>query len=97
MKLSPEELAKVRALGIYVTERCDGCPKVLNQSVRWTIRGRREVFCSEECRDREFESLLKRGVLGKDSEMPRYAHRKPVVQSGADLATKHRSGTPIEI
>lgn len=54
MKLSASELAYVRSKGLYITEKCDGCGKVLNQTVRYTITGRPEVFCSAECRDKVF-------------------------------------------
>jgi endogenous inhibitor of DNA gyrase (YacG/DUF329 family) len=54
MRLSAAELAYVRSQGLYITEKCDGCPKVLNQTVRYTITGRPEVFCSAECRDKVF-------------------------------------------
>jgi hypothetical protein len=54
MKLTPAELAYVRTKGLYITEKCDGCGKVLNQSVRWAITGQPEVYCSAECRDLVF-------------------------------------------
>lgn len=54
MKLTLAELAYVRAKGLYITEKCDGCGKLLNQSVRWTITGQPEVYCSAKCRDLMF-------------------------------------------
>ncbi len=45
MKLPAAELAYVRSQGLYVTEKCDGCSKLLNQSVRYTIKDRPEVYC----------------------------------------------------
>ena len=54
MKLSAAEVAYVRSKGLYITEKCDGCGKVLNQTVRYTITGRPEVYCSAECRDKVF-------------------------------------------
>jgi len=54
MKLTPAELAYVRSQGLYITDKCDGCGKVLNQTVRWTITGQPEVYCSAECRDLVF-------------------------------------------
>jgi hypothetical protein len=51
MKLTALELAYVRAQGLYVTERCDGCGKLLNQTARYMIAGRREIYCSAVCRD----------------------------------------------
>jgi len=54
VNLTPTELAYVRSLGLYITEKCDGCSKVLNQTVRYTIADRPEVYCSSSCRDRVF-------------------------------------------
>ena len=54
MKLSSEELAHARSKGIYITEKCDGCAKLLNQTARYTISGRLESYCSALCRDTVF-------------------------------------------
>ncbi len=54
MKLTADELACVRSQGLYITEKCDGCGKLLNQTVRYTIIHKPEVYCSAECRDRVF-------------------------------------------
>jgi hypothetical protein len=54
MKLASAELASVRALGLFLTEKCDGCAKALNQTFRYTIAGRPQVFCSALCRDTVF-------------------------------------------
>ena len=51
MKLTPAELAYVRAKGLYIADKCDGCGKLLNQTVRYTITGKAEVYCSAVCRD----------------------------------------------
>src|SRR6266849_5555466 len=51
MKLTAAELAYVRSQGLYLTEKCDRCGKLLNQAVRYTIDGTPEVYCSAECRD----------------------------------------------
>ncbi len=51
MKATAVEPAYVRARGFYVTEKRDGCGKLLIQTVRYTIRGRPEVYCSAACRD----------------------------------------------
>lgn len=59
MKLSTAELADVRSHGFYITEKCDGCGKLLNQTVCYMIAGRPEVFCSAECRDVVFFGDLK--------------------------------------
>ena len=54
MKLTAAELAYVRSQGPRVTEKCDGCGKLLNQTVRYTIAGKPEVYCSPICRDNAF-------------------------------------------
>ncbi len=54
MKLTADELAYVRSLGLYVTEKCGQCGKLLNQTVRYTIKDRPEVYCSAVCRDTVF-------------------------------------------
>jgi hypothetical protein len=37
------------AHGVYVTEACDRCTRVLGP-VRWTIQGQPGVWCSQKCR-----------------------------------------------
>ncbi len=54
MTLTPQEQTYVRSQGLYLKEKCDGCKTILNQSVRYTIAGKAEVFCSANCRDRVF-------------------------------------------
>ena len=54
MKLNPREFAYVRSQGLYITEKCDGCGKALNQSVRYTVTGKPGIYCSAGCRDRAF-------------------------------------------
>lgn len=54
MNLNAAELASVRLLGLFLTEKCDGCGRVLNQTFRYTIAGRPETFCSALCRDKTF-------------------------------------------
>jgi hypothetical protein len=54
MKLNAAEFAHVRSQGLYITEKCDGCRKLLNQTRRYTIAGRQEVYCSAVCRDTVF-------------------------------------------
>jgi hypothetical protein len=54
MELTTAESLLVRSLGLYVTEKCDGCAKLLNQTIRYTITNKPEVYCSAECRDRAF-------------------------------------------
>ena len=38
MKLTAAELASVRAHGLCITEKCDGCGKLLNQTFRYTTK-----------------------------------------------------------
>ncbi len=54
MTLTPQEQTYIRSQGLYLTAKCDGCKTILNQSVRYTIAGKAEVFCSANCRDRVF-------------------------------------------
>ena len=54
MRLAAAELAYVRSQGLYITEKCDECGELLNQSVRYTITGKPEVYCSAACRDSAF-------------------------------------------
>jgi predicted nucleic acid-binding Zn ribbon protein len=51
MKFTDAELAYARSKGLYVTEKCDACGKVLNQSYRYTAPVRPETWCSAACRD----------------------------------------------
>jgi len=37
MRPTSTELACLRAQGLYITEKCDGCGNLLNQSIRYTI------------------------------------------------------------
>jgi hypothetical protein len=46
MKFTAPELAHVRSVGLYLTERYDDCGKLLNQSFRYTIKGKAEVYCA---------------------------------------------------
>lgn len=69
MKLNPQELAYVRSKGLYLTEKCDGCGKVLNQAHRWTIKDLPEVYCSEKCRDLAFFGDVP--VLGSRNGRPK--------------------------
>jgi ferredoxin len=54
MKLTAAELAFVHAQRLYITEKCDGCGKLLNQTFRYTIAGNPEAYCSTACRDFAF-------------------------------------------
>jgi hypothetical protein len=54
MEISAHELAYVRVQGLYITEKCDGCGKLLNQTFRYTIAGKMKVYCSAGCRDPAF-------------------------------------------
>jgi hypothetical protein len=51
MRLTVEQSRKALAEhGMYVTECCDACRKLLG-CVRYTIRGEPGEWCSEACRD----------------------------------------------
>jgi hypothetical protein len=69
MKLTDQELACVRSQGAYITEKCDGCAKPLNQATRYTIKDKPEVYCSAACRDFAFfgdrQEARKRSTPGK--------------------------------
>jgi hypothetical protein len=69
MKLRPPLFAYVRAQNLYIAEGCDCCGMVLNQSFRFTIAGRPEVYCSATCRDLTFfgdpREVKKRSTPGK--------------------------------
>ena len=54
MKLTATELAYIRSEGLYITEKCAACGKLLNQTLRYTIAGKSEVYCSALCRDGVF-------------------------------------------
>ena len=61
MNLTAQELSYIQSQGLYVREKCDGCGAILNQSVRYTIAGKAEVYCSAKCRDAAFfEDQLER-------------------------------------
>ncbi len=61
MNLTAQELSYIQSQGLYVREKCDSCGAILNQSVRYTIAGKAEVFCSAKCRDAAFfEDQLER-------------------------------------
>ena len=54
MKLTAAELVHVRSQGLYITEKCDGCGKLLNQTFRYTMAGKPGAYCSTACRDLVF-------------------------------------------
>jgi hypothetical protein len=82
MILSPAELAYVDTLGLYIAEKCDGCGKLLNQTVRYTITGKPEVYCSAECRDFTF--------FGDRREVNKHAGKRRCANCGRGLQTKKR-------
>lgn len=69
MELSTPELVYFRAQGLHITEKCNGCGKLLNQTIRYTIAGKPEVYCSAGCRDLTFfgdtREAKKRSTPGK--------------------------------
>jgi len=82
MKLTPAELAFVRSKGLYITEKCDGCGKALNQTFRYTITRRPEVYCSATCRDFAF--------FGDRHEARKRTTPRNCAYCGATLETKRR-------
>jgi hypothetical protein len=82
MKLSVAELVHVRAQGLYITEKCDGCGKLLNQTFRYTIAGKPEVYCSAVCRDRVY--------FGDRREARKHSTPGKCVYWGATLEGKRR-------
>ena len=82
MKLTPAELAYVRSNGLYITEKCAGCGKLLNQTVRYTITSKPEVYCSAECRDFAF--------FGDQREVKKRASPGKCVYCGCTLKGKRR-------
>jgi hypothetical protein len=54
VKLTAAELSSIRLTGLYVTEKCDACGKVLNQTIHYTTAERQQVYCSAVCRDTAF-------------------------------------------
>ena len=82
MKLTTTELAFVRSKGLYITKKRDGCGKPLNQSLRYTITGKPEVYCSAACRD--FASFEGR------REAKKHASPGKCVYFGAGLNGKKR-------
>lgn len=54
MELSTPEFAYVRAKGLFIVEKCDACEELLNQSFRYVIPGKPEVYCSSGCCDLAF-------------------------------------------
>jgi len=82
MKLTTSELAYVRSQGLYITEKCDHCGKLLNQTVRYTIAGKPEVYCSARCRDLVF--------FGDSREAKKRSTPGKCVYCGATLEGKKR-------
>ena len=82
MKLTPTELAYVRSKGLHITEKCDGCGKLLNQTVRYTITQKPEVYCSAECRDA--------GFFGDRREVKKRATPKRCAFCGTSLEGQRR-------
>jgi len=82
MKLNTAELVHVRSQGLYITEKCDGCGKLLNQTLRFTIAGKPEVYCSAACRDLVF--------FGDRREARKQSTPGKCVYCGAMLVGKRR-------
>ena len=82
MKLTAAELTYVRSQGLYITERCDACGKLLNRSFRYTITGKPEVYCSAGCRDLTF--------FGNPREAKKHSMPEKCLNCGATLEGKRR-------
>ena len=82
MKLTAAELACVRSHGLYITAKCDKCGKLLNQTSRYTIAGKPEVYCSAGCRDLVF--------LGNPREAQKRSMPGKCLNCGATLEGKRR-------
>lgn len=54
MNLTTAQFDCVRSQGLHTTAKCDACRKLLNQTFRYTIAGKPEVYCSAGCRDLTF-------------------------------------------
>jgi len=82
MKLTAAELALVRAQGLYITEKCDACGKLLNQTFRYTIAGKPQVYCSAVCRDLTF--------FGDPQEAKKHSTPGKCLYCGGTLEGKRR-------
>jgi hypothetical protein len=82
MKLTAAELAYVRSQGLYLTEKCNGCRKLLNQTARYTIASKSEVYCSAMCRDF--------ALFGDLQEVKKRSSPGRCVYCGASLEGKRR-------
>lgn len=82
MKLTATELAYARTQGLYITDKCDGCATLLNQTIRYTISGKPEVYCSSGCRDLTF--------FGDTREAIKHSTPGKCVYCRAPLAEKRR-------
>jgi hypothetical protein len=82
MKLSAAEVAYIRSAGLYLTDRCNGCGKPFNQSFRYTIAGKPQVYCSAGCRDLVF--------FDDPREAKRHSRPGKCVYCGGNLQGKRR-------
>jgi len=82
MRITATELAYVRLIGLYVTQKCDGCGKLLNQTIHYTIAGRPQVYCSALCRDTAF--------FGNRHEAEKLARPGKCTYCGGSLSGKKR-------
>ena len=69
MRLAPKQSLKLlRERGIWITEACDKCGRLLG-SVRWTKRGEPGEWCSRECRDGKAESQAHEVRVAHESKL----------------------------
>jgi hypothetical protein len=82
MRLLAHELAFLRSQGLHITEKCDGCGKLLNQGIRYTVGGKPEVYCSAGCRDLAF--------FGDRHQATKHSSPGRCANCGAPLKDKRR-------
>ena len=52
MEVTPAELSYVRAQGLHLTEKCDHCGQVLNQTLHYRLNDADpRTWCSAACQD----------------------------------------------
>src|SRR5690242_11375574 len=82
MKLTAYELPRIKTQGLYILECCDECGRLLNQTVRYTITGKPQVYCSSACRDTAF--------FGDQHQARKHSSPGKCVNCGASLKGKRR-------
>lgn len=70
MRINDAQIAELRNRGIYVTNACDRCGKLLG-SVRWTRKDEPGEWCSRECRDGKVEAQARQARISAKAGRPR--------------------------